>query len=374
MDAATLPSPPTTRHWITVRACIITALAITLAACSSEPLQPYSRETVPLQLVPASVAGVIDDRYNFGQYYCQLNEQVGQQLPDYRPCEDALVIPASGELKALKMPAVEADDSKREFHVVAVPGLGWECIRNYVADGSLLSHIQSLDYRLSVVQAEGLSSSGRNAQLIQQHLIDNNLLDGSVELIFLGYSKGVPDILEALQGYPEILPHAVAVISVAGAIGGSPLANTTSQQTLQTAFEWVPGSDCSNNDGGALQSLRPLVRQQWLADNPLPASLRYYSVVAYPQPENISQALEPSYKKLSQIDSRNDGQLLFYNQIIPGSKLLAYVNADHFAMAIPIARKHDIIASMAIDKNAFPRELLMQAMLHYVEADLKRQL
>jgi hypothetical protein len=327
---------------------------------------------MPLELVPASLAGVIDERYNFGQYYCQLNQQIGEQLPDYRPCEEALVIPADGNARALKNPAHDPKVNQREFHFVAVPGLGWDCIRNYVADGSLLAHIQSLGYRFTVVQAEGLSSSARNAELIHQHLIDNKLLHGGVEIIFLGYSKGVPDILEALQRYPEILPHAAAVISVAGAIGGSPLANTTSQETLQTALEWVPGSDCSDNDGGALNSLRPLVRQQWLADNPLPGSLRYYSLVAYPEPENISQALESSYNKLSQIDSRNDGQLLFYNQIIPGSKLLAYVNADHFALAIPIARKHDIIASMAIDKNAFPRELLMQAMLRYVEADLKQ--
>jgi hypothetical protein len=36
-----------------------------------------------------------------------------------------------------------------------------------------------------------------------------------------------------------------------------------------------------------------------------------------------------SYDKLSKVDARNDSQLLFYDEIIPGSKLLAYVNADH---------------------------------------------
>ena len=356
-----------------VRAFAITTTAMTIAACSSDPLQPYSRETAPLELIPARLAGVIDRRSDFSQYYCRVNEQIGRQLPDYRHCEDTLVIPASDPDVTARKPMPETSSNKRNFHVVAVPGLGWECIRNYVADGSLLAHINSLDYSFSVAQLEGLSSSGRNAQLIHQHLVDNNLLEADVELIFLGYSKGVVDILETLQRYPEILPHTAALISVAGAIGGSPMANTTSQETLQAAFEWVPGSDCSDNDGGGLNSLRPLVRQQWLADNPLPTSLSYYSLVAYPNPDNISQALESAYNKLSQIDSRNDGQLLFYNQIIPGSKLLAYVDADHFALAIPIARKHDIIASMAMDKNAFPRELLLQVMLDYVENDLQQQ-
>ena len=31
----------------------------------------------------------------------------------------------------------------------------------------------------------------------------------------------------------------------------------------------------------------------------------------------------------SRVDARNDGQLIYYDQVIPGSSLISYVNADH---------------------------------------------
>ena len=38
------------------------------------------------------------------------------------------------------------------------------------------------------------------------------------------------------------------------------------------------------------------------------------------------------------IDGRNDSQVIFYDQLIPGSTLLGYLNADHWAVAVAIAR------------------------------------
>ena len=40
-----------------------------------------------------------------------------------------------------------------------------------------------------------------------------------------------------------------------------------------------------------------------------------------------------------EIDPLNDGQLLFIDQLIPGSALLGYVNADHWTVAIPVEEK-----------------------------------
>ena len=76
------------------------------------------------------------------------------------------------------------------------------------------------------------------------------------------------------------------------------------------------------------------------------------------------------YKKLSQIDPRNDGQLIFYDQVIPGSVLLGYVNADHWAVAVPVNRSHAFIGSTFVDKNAFPREILLEAIVRFIEEDL----
>ena len=119
-----------------------------------------------------------------------------------------------------------------------------------------------------------------------------------------------------------------------------------------------------------MNSLRPATRMEWLANNPLPREVPYYSLVTFPQPDRISSVLTKSYKKLALIDGRNDSQVIFYDQLIPGSTLVGYVNADHWAIAVPIARSHSTIASMFVTKNAYPREALVEAVLRFVEEDL----
>jgi hypothetical protein len=160
-----------------------------------------------------------------------------------------------------------------------------------------------------------------------------------------------------------------AVVSAAGAVGGSPLVYDASQETLEMLLHF-PGSKCEKGDRGAVESLKPSVRQQWLARNPLPRSIRFYSVVAFPQPAQISSVLRTSYDKLSQIDPRNDSQMIFYDEVIPGSTVLAYLNADHWAVGVPLARSHPVIASVLVDKNAFPREALLEAVMRYIEEDM----
>lgn len=111
-------------------------------------------------------------------------------------------------------------------------------------------------------------------------------------------------------------------------------------------------------------------RQAWLAENPLPRDFPYYTLVAYPNPERISSALKSSYDDLSKVDARNDSQVLFYDQIIPTSTLIGYLNADHWAVSVPIARTHSTIGSMFADQNDYPREALLEALLRFVEEDL----
>jgi hypothetical protein len=107
----------------------------------------------------------------------------------------------------------------------------------------------------------------------------------------------------------------------------------------------------------------------WLAENPLPSDLRYYSLVTFPQPERMSYALKSGYRKLASVDGRNDGQVVFYDQVIPGSVLMGYVNADHWALAVPIARSHDVIGATVVTQNAYPREALLEAVLRFIEED-----
>jgi hypothetical protein len=190
-------------------------------------------------------------------------------------------------------------------------------------------------------------------------------------LVLLGYSKGIGDVLEAIVRHPEIRPRVAAVVSVAGAVGGSALAYDVEQGAAEMLRHW-PRSNCGSGDGGAVRSLRPDVRQAWLAANPLPEELRYYSLVALPDPERISRILAPAHQRLAKLDARNDGQLIYSDQIIPGSTLLGFLDADHWAVAVPIDRSHPLIGGTLVNHNDYPREALLEALLRFIDEDLGR--
>jgi hypothetical protein len=71
----------------------------------------------------------------------------------------------------------------------------------------------------------------------------------------------------------------VALVSIAGAVGGSPLANDAKQQQADIIRHW-PKANCDSGDGGAVA---------------------------------------PTYKNFARIDPRNDSQVIYSDQIIPGS-------------------------------------------------------
>lgn len=147
------------------------------------------------------------------------------------------------------------------------------------------------------------------------------------------------------------------------------MANHIKQSQISLVRYW-PGAECSPGDGGAIESLLPSTRKAWLAQNQLPRDFPYYSLATFPQPERISSILKPSYRKLGRADGRNDSQILFYDQVIPGSALIGYLNADHWALTVPIARSHKFLGSTFVNHNDFPREALLEAILRFIEEDL----
>jgi hypothetical protein len=49
---------------------------------------------------------------------------------------------------------------------------------------------------------------------------------------------------------------------------------------------------------------------------------------------------------------------------------MGYLNSDHWAVALPIARSHETIGKLFVTENAYPREALLEAVLRFVEEDL----
>jgi pimeloyl-ACP methyl ester carboxylesterase len=344
-------------------------LAVTLSACVTTPKVSYSRELAPLVMGDPNEGNLHDARGRFREIFCAVNADHGKELPDYRPCDETLA-----EIGVEPRPSgapVALTHSKADFLVLLVPGLGYPCIKSWLDhDFSAPNHVAEYGYQVALLEVGGLASSAANAQRIRNFIHALPEDQAGRPLVLIGHSKGAPDILEALVRYPELAEKVVAVVSYAGAVGGSPLANEAKQSRLELLTR-VPGSECDEDDRGALESLKPAFRRAWLDRHELPRKIRYYSVVAFPEPGRISAGLKPSWRRLSELaDARNDSQLVFYDQVIPGSSVLAFTNADHWAMAVPVARQHRFASWTFASHNDFPREVMLEALLRFIEEDL----
>ncbi|WP_207796503.1 hypothetical protein [Pseudohalioglobus lutimaris] len=354
-----------------LRLLSVQLLLLYLAACANLTEEPelavQSAEALQAHILSGDV---VDDRGRFREVFCSVLEARGTDLPDYRSCDAALrsIGPEQG---ATGMP-VYLGDTRADFLVLLVPGLGWNCFEEWLSPAFVgLANAAKYGYDVRRVEVDGLSSSASNAAMINDYVASLPQEDRHKKLILAGYSKGAPDILQALVSYPELAEKTVAVLALAGAVKGSPLAEDATQAQANM-LSMVPGSRCEKEDGdnAAVSSLVPAVREQWLRDNPLPAHIRYYSAVAFPEPDRVSWALQKSYLLLGQSDSRNDTQLIVFDQIIPQSTVFALLNADHWAVAVPIARNHPVAGSTILNHNDYPREAFLEAVLRYLEEAL----
>ncbi len=355
----------------TIKLTVTLAAVALLAACAATPPQQHHRATQQ-QVQDFLVANdMTDGRGRFREILCAVLEDHGEQLPDYRTCDEALtyIEPEEG---ATGDP-VNLGQTRGDYLVLLVPGLGWNCFEHWLdLSESVPRHLATLGYELRTIPVDGLSSTTNNASQIRDYIAALPPEDAQRPLILMGYSKGAPDILEAVVNYPdEVASRTSAVVSLAGSVWGSPLADDA-EQSQANMLTIVPGSQCEeeHGDNAAVTSLRTEVRRQWMENNPLPSHIRYYSVVTYPEPERVSWALKKTYLLLGQQDDRNDTQVIILDQMIPGSTVTALVNADHWAIAVPVSRGHPVLGKTLVDQNDYPREALAEALLRFVEEDL----
>jgi hypothetical protein len=327
----------------------------------------YDRETPPTVLVPIGYAGISDERARFREVYCAAQQDHGSRLPDDRPC-DQILHRLADEPDGMEKP-VYLGPARLPLRFVIIPGLAEECVSDFIRPFSdARPHVESLGFKTDFIMVSGLGGSSQNAFQIRQAVAGMPLASGE-KLVFIGYSKGATDVLEAMVRYPELSSRTAAVVALAGVVSGTPIADEV-PEILKKVADLVFEGKCPPGEGRAFESLSRKERLTWLSANRLPASVRYYSLVAFTDRENISLILRPSYDKLSLVDPLNDSQVVFHDALVPGGAVLGYLNADHWAVAMPFNREHPALAGAFITRNSFPREVLLEAIARFVEESL----
>jgi hypothetical protein len=321
-----------------------------------------------LVVIPARMLAIVgtpsvgDGRVRFREVFCSVLAL--RHGPQENPqCQDYLWRLADEKDGAVAPARLPPHDPR--LRIVLVAGAFSECLSEA---GQLyrsgVQRLQSLGYRIDTVHISGRSGSDTDARLIAEAL-GQIPVEADERLLMLGHSKGAVDILHFLVNYPEQAARVSAVLSVAGAVNGSPLADMTAP--LYVLFgAYLPFVRCGPGDHQVIADLEPTVRLHWLATHRLPAHVRYFSLAAFAERARVARALFLTSGWLARLDPQNDGQLLARDMLIPGSTLLGYARADHWAVALTLENKFPFLAGRPGVQNKFPADVLFEAMVLFV--------
>jgi hypothetical protein len=332
--------------------------ALALAGCSAPAGPSYSPDTPPAVLTTAGGAGVRDLR---GAYRAALCRRLAA---GDRACEDVL-LELAGEVAT--PPTDPSPGASQRYRVAFVPGLLAECLDAVVRPFSdTMGDLARAGFDVHHLAVAGRGSTGANAAQLAGELAA--LPADPRPLIVVAYSKKLPDVLELAVRYPEAARPIAAIVSVAGAVNGSPLADHLNA-VFRTWFSSLPVPGCRRGDGGEIRDLRRDVRLEWWRRHRAAVSTPAFALVTAPRRDQISPALVETYERLAEIDPRNDGQLLWYDQIVPGGSLLGYVNADHWGVAMPLSAAMPGLSFLFRDR--VPRTALVEAAIEVVDRALR---
>jgi hypothetical protein len=317
------------------------------------PADAYS----PTTIVAVRDAGVRDLRGTFRATVCARLPASGP------PCEEVLLKLAS-EPPATPLP--RAGDLAGRYRIAFVPGLFNECFEDLARPFSdVQEDLEAGGFTVDYFAVAGRGSVAQNAARLAVHFV--GLPDDDRPLIVFAYSKGLVDLLDFMVRYPDLARPIAAVVSVAGASNGSPLADRMHAiyRSLGAQFP-LPG--CARGTGEEILDLRPETRIAWWQDHGESVTVPIFTLVAAPQPDRVSPATRATYNELAKIDPRNDGKLLWHDQIPPRSHLLGYVNADHWSIAVPVLKEAPKAAFLF--RDTAPRTALAEAAIEVVAATL----
>lgn len=328
-----------------VRAVAMASLVAVVAGCASAPM-PGGFEVPSL---PAGLASTHDLRGEYRAALCS-------RLP---MCADVLYRFGGEAAAARPQPADPA-----RYRLLFIPGFLASCFPAIHSFGDVVAAANAAGFDARVLDVGGRNDVATNARLLVTQLA--TLPDDGRRIILIGHSKGAVEALEVLVTRPDVASKVVGVLTVAGALQGSPLADKL-EGLYTITFGALPFSGCDRGEGDPVFDLQPAQRAQWWVRNGPKLRMPIYSIVAIPTLDRVSPTLLTPFALLSQTSRYNDGMLLARHQVAPAGNLLGVVNADHLTAAIPYPSGLPWVMLMV--DAAFPRPQVVLAGVDVIAAN-----
>ena len=285
----------------------------------------------------------------------------------WKACNTYVSMPAAHAAQAL-------DPIPTNWILLRLGGFGAQCLADRLtAFEDAGQHLESV-HRIKQLHVDlgAFESSEQNAARIRDFVAKH---PASTRFIVVAHSKGAADTMVALTTYPNELKPIKAVISVAGAVGGSWLVDKLEELNESVLRELtLPTCIPARTLGApnAIDSMRRQVRQEFLAAHEQ-LSTPAFSLSAVSTEEGTSKILKGLWKRILPHALEQDSHIVEREAIVPGGTFLGRALGDHWAVAMPFDPNPKVSAKAlkVIDQNKFPRAALIEAAVRMVLASPK---
>ncbi len=312
------------------------------------------------QVLVLQLAGANDDRSSaFADLFCTVLQQEHPDAGEWGACAQYL---AETSQRSVPLPPIS-----KKYRLLIVPGVLSSCASSTPAYQEGQAHLREAHGLTVELMPVPNDSSEANGRLVAGYL-KSHMRGDSRKFIVLGYSKGAPDVQLALATDPDTAGAVAAFLTVAGAVGGSPIADVMPA----VANRWINAlrlGECEGELSAAFRSLRHDERQAFLSSYPDPI-VPTYSLATVSDKSNTSKMLLDNWQILAAYDSQQDSQLTKFDALVPGGVYLGSARADHWAVALPFEDLKDPEIAKLVDKNHYPRTALLEALVRFVTQDL----
>jgi len=303
---------------------------------------------------------------SFSSEFCEVLQKENPDGGNWSACSNYLNAPSN---EAPVERAARLDDAAlSKYRVLVIPGVLSSCQANTQAFQDGQKHLHEKHGTTVEFLQTANDTSPNNGAKIAAYLREKMAGD-SRKYIVVSYSKGSPDVQEALANDAQARNAVAAHVTIAGAVGGSPIAETMPAIAQRYAGMLKLGT-CDGNVADAFKSLRQDVRKQFLQDHPDPL-VPSFSLAAVSDETTTSKMLLEAWKLLTAYDPRTDSQLLLSDALIPGGDFLGTLHADHLAVALNYENVAESSIKAFTDHNHYPRVALFEAAVRFAAANLE---